>query len=245
MSVQNQWDNLALEPLTHAEQKECVRLWQENQDYAARDKLVRSMVRLCMQFVHSHPKLNIDDAMQNTLLRLTQSIDKFDLSSPYTVGAYVRHWIIRGIHDTYVECASGGTASNHDITAINKRKRRENDLVANGMSQMRASQIAYEELPKTQKHTAQHPVSLDKAVLSTEPEEYKEKEIYIHHVKKCNDRRIIQFNKGLIGNRRWTFEQIGRVMGKSRQAVNQEYQRGIKQIRGAMLKAHAFRERYE
>jgi len=245
MSVNDPWANMALAPLTHEEQKECVLLWQKNQDYAARDKLVRSMVRLCMQLVKSHPKLNFDDAMQNTLLRLTESIDKFDLSSPYTVGAYVRHWIIRGIHDTYVQCASGGTASNHDITKHNKRRKRENELVAGGMSQMRAAQIAYEELPKTQKHTAQHPVSLDKAVLSTQPEEYEEKEIYIHHVKKSNDRRIIQFNKGLIGNRRWTFAEIGRVMGKSRQAVNQEYQRGIKNIRGALLKARTNRERYE
>ena len=245
MSVNGQWDNMALAPLTHDQQKECVRLWQENQDYAARDKLVRSMVRLCVNFIRQHGKLNIDDAMQNTLLRLTESIDKFDLESPYTVGAYVRHWIIRGIHDTYIQCAPGGTASGHDITKQNHRKKRENELVANGMSYMRAAQVAYEELPKTQKHTAQHPVSLDKAVLSTQPEEYEEKEIYIHHVKKYNDRRIIQFNKGLIGNRRWTFEEIGRVMGKSRQAVNQDYQRGIKQIRGAMLKARAYRERYE
>ncbi|QDP52216.1 MAG: hypothetical protein Unbinned2851contig1000_7 [Prokaryotic dsDNA virus sp.] len=245
MSGQNQWDNMALAPLTHDEQKECVRLWQENQDYQARDKLVRSMVRLCVQFINQHNKLNVDDALQNTLMRLTESIDKFDLSSPYTVGAYVRHWIIRGIHDTYVECAPGGTATNHDLAKNNKRKKRENELVAGGMSYMRAAQVAYEELPKTQKHTAQHPVSLDKAVLSTQPEEYEEKEIYIHHVKKSNDRRIIQFNKGLIGNRRWTFEQIGRVMGKSRQAVNQEYQRGIKNIRGAMLKARTHRERYE
>jgi RNA polymerase sigma factor (sigma-70 family) len=245
MSDQNPWANMALAPLSHDEQRECVRLWQQHQDYAARDKLVRSMVRLCMQFVKGHPKLIVDDAMQNTLLRLTESIDKFDLDSPYTVGTYVRHWIIRGIHDTYVQCASGGTASNHDITKHNKRKKRENELVAGGMSQMRAAQIAYEELPKTQKHTAQHPVSLDKAILATQPEEYEEKEIYIHHVKKSNDRRIIQFNKGLIGNRRWTFDQLGRVMGKSRQAVNQEYQRGIRNIRGAMLKAHANRERYE
>ena len=203
------------------------------------------MVRLAMSFVTQHHTINVDDAMQTAMLRITESISKFDLESPYTVGTYVRHWIIRGIHDTYVQCASGGTASNHDITKNNKRKKRENELVAGGMSEMRAAQIAYEELPKTQKHTAQHPVSLDKAILATQPEEYEEKNIYIHHVKKSNDRRIIQFNKGLIGNRRWTFEQLGRVMGKSRQAVNQEYQRGIKNIRGALLKAHANRERYE
>ncbi len=127
MTGKNQWDNMALELLSPDAQKECVRLWQENQDYQARDKLVRSMVRLCVQFIRQHSKLDVDDAMQNTLYRLTQSIDKFDLSSPYTVGAYVRHWIIRGIHDTYVECAPGGTATNHDLAKNNKRKKRETE----------------------------------------------------------------------------------------------------------------------
>lgn len=230
---------MAIAPLSHDEQRACVRLWQEKQDYSARDKLVRSYVRLAMQFVRQHKKITIDDGMQNALLRITQCLDTFDLESPYTVGTYIRHWIIRGIHETYVQCATGGTAKAADITKANKRKRRENELMANGMSEMRAAQTAYSELPESQKNTAQYAVNSEKAVLSTEAIEYTERDIYIHHVKRYDDRRIIQLNLGLIGLRRWTFEKLGRVMRKSRQAVYQDYQRGVKQIRGALLKAHA------
>ena len=227
-----EYDKIATDPLRPEEQRLCVQLWQNNKDYNARDRLVRSMTRLIIKFVNGFANIPVDDAIQNCLIRGTESVDKFDTDSDYAFGTYARHWIIRAIHETYVE-SHRGNARAAQINANNKRKRRENELYASGHTAVRAAQIAYSEQPEGQRMGAEHPVALDKVSLAVPEHEYNGSDMLLHHVQRFNDRRIIQFNLGLIGQIRWTFESLGRVMKKSRQAVNMDYLRGIRNLRGA------------
>jgi len=68
------------QPLSHDEQHEILRAWQNEGDTEARDKLVMSNMQFMLKFCHRYRSFNIpiEDLVQQCVLGLMKAADKFD-----------------------------------------------------------------------------------------------------------------------------------------------------------------------
>ena len=209
---------MALPPLPHDEQRELVRRWQENEDYAAREMLVRSTLGLVAKFLGERPWVPFDEGCQNMCIELMVAMDKFDLSRDVAFTSYARWRLLKAVTDTEIDdkiVRLPGTV----IKAQRKRRKELNAAIDSGMSRLQAELAIYDHYL----HALTQEQEIG-AVEPTPPEEEPPTDIspYLQYIRIPMHRMIVRFVVGSFGGILWSYVALGRIMGVSKQRVEQQ-----------------------
>lgn len=233
MNAVNSLQAILVPVLSPTQQRELVRRWQEEQDQAARDQLVRMTIALAAKMAKERDWVSkeFDDAMQNAALNLMIAIDKFDLDTPWNFSTYARHWILKSFGDTISE---NHAIPSHVALRRKQLKQVEDDAQKKGASPLRAAQVAYDTQTRDDKFRLRHQCNIDdvnEKCFATQPEEKIDVRDMLSSVRDKRQLTILRFNMGLIGSRPWKLAHIGRVMGLTRERVRQLREVALNDIR--------------
>jgi RNA polymerase sigma factor (sigma-70 family) len=223
---------LPLPPSSKEEQAKLIERWQQEGDVDARNQLVREVMAYVIREVGNRPWLDIDDGVQNAAIEVMTAADKFDTSTGYSFLTYARYRIAK----TYNQTRGAQHVLNlpaHAVTRITKRRKIEQDYVSKGVSSVRAAQIAYEQSTPNQRSTDYRVVDVEKTDLSTGPDVPSDHtpRPMLKHIQEKRVRTALQFAYGLIGMRGWRQVELARVMGLTRQRVEQILSQALNDIR--------------
>jgi DNA-directed RNA polymerase sigma subunit (sigma70/sigma32) len=217
-----------------AAQRELIRRWQQEQDIAARDQLVRMTMALVTKMIGERDWMltDYDDAYQNASIELLTAIDRFDLSQPWNFVTYARHWILKSFYDT---AATRDSEPSHVAARRNAIRRIEKEALAAGQTEERAAQTAYAAKTQHEKYRLNKKVPLaDVAEIElsiSQPAPSIDVAAMMSAITNKRHDTILRFNLGLLGNRPWKMAYIGRVMGLSRERIRQLREIGLEEIR--------------
>ena len=96
------------EYLTLEEEQKLARAWRDDQDYDARDRLIRSHLRIACSFI-SKGRNSADtdnDLFQESVMALTHALDKFDPDKGFRFSTYARTWIRANVTDSRMRYAT-------------------------------------------------------------------------------------------------------------------------------------------
>ena len=208
---------IALPPLPHAEQRELVRKWQEDQDYAARDLLVRSNMRLVVKFLRETPWVDAEDALQNSAIELCYAADHYKLDSPASFASYARWRLRKAMQDTAAQDRTVHIPYNVVKSRL-KRRKVIDALIKRGMAESEAHSTVIEKDPdhfSTQQDWDTVAERLEAPEPSPEPGDVTP---LINLIKNREARMVVRLAIGC-WQIKWRYAEIARATSCSRQHI--------------------------
>lgn len=223
---------LPLPPSSKEAQATLITRWQQDGDVDARNQLVREVMAYVIREVSNRPWLDLEDGVQNAAIEVMNAADTFDASLGYSFLTYARYKITK----TYNETRGAQHLLNlpaNAVTQITKMRKIERDLLGEGISPMRAAQMAYEQWKPNERSRNFRFVDVEKTDLSISPDVPSDHtpRPMLKHIQEKRARTAIQFAYGLIGMRGWRQVELARVMGITKQRVEQVLSQALKDIR--------------
>ena len=223
---------LPLPPSSKEAQAKLIQRWQQDGDVDARNQLVREVMAYVIREVSNRPWLDLEDGVQNAAIEVMNAASTFDVSTGYSFLTYARYRIAK----TYNETRGAQHLLNLPATAvtqITKMRKVEQSYLREGISPIRAAQMAYEQSTPTQRSTDYRVVDVEKTDLSIDPDVLSDHtpRPMLKHIQEKRARTAIQFAYGLIGMRGWRQVELARVMAITKQRVEQILSQALKDIR--------------
>ena len=223
---------LPLPPSSKEAHAKLITRWQQDGDVDARNQLVREVMAYVIREVSNRPWLDLEDGVQNAAIEVMNAADTFDASTGYSFLTYARYKITK----TYNETRGAQHLLNlpaNAITQITKMRKVEQSYLREGISPIRAAQMAYEQSTPTQRSTDYRVVDVEKTDLSIDSDVLSDHtpRPMLKHIQEKRARTAIQFAYGLIGMRGWRQVELARVMGITKQRVEQILSQALNEIR--------------
>lgn len=243
---------------THDQEKEFAKRILEG-DHEAREALVNANLRLVVSIAKKYTNrgLLFLDLIQEGNLGLLRSIEKFDYTMGYKFSTYSTWWIRQAITRAIAEQSRVIRIPVHIMELVNKVRRQISNFVQQNGREPTAEELAQktdlpiEKIKEIQKLT-QEPVSLEVSVgdkedtvlenyISNEgavsPEEAVIDNILRDQITKVletlseREQTVIKLRFGLEDGIPRSLEEIGRIMGVTRERVRQIEEKSLKKLR--------------
>ena len=209
---------IALPPLPHAEQRELVRKWQEEQDYAARDLLVRSNMGLAVKFLREAPWVDPEDGLQNAAIELCYAADHYKLDSPAEFLSYARWRLLKAMQDTAAQDRTVYIPYNVVKSRL-KRKKEIDDLVKRGVTELHAQNTIVEKDPdQFASRQSLDTVADSVAAPESDQETPGNVDTLLRAITNRKAKMIVRLLMGA-WQIRWRYYEIGRATGYTRQHI--------------------------
>lgn len=96
--------------LSAEEERDLIRRWQDNEDYAARNALVNAHIRFVMRLTHPFTKYGIEwgDLIQAGTFGLMRAAGKFDLAQDVKFSTYAAWWVKYYVRELIINSSGAG-----------------------------------------------------------------------------------------------------------------------------------------
>lgn len=164
------FDAVGKEPLlTHDEEiKLSKRI--EKGDKAARERMIRANLRLAMSVAKKYANrgVDIDDLMQESVLGLTQAVDRFDWSKGFRFSTYAYWWIQQAVRQCVAENSGPINLPSNTFGRLYKISKFEKEFEARNGRRPSEEEVAESfgttvDTLRSMRQSASTPVALDKS----------------------------------------------------------------------------------
>ena len=250
-----------VEPLTEEQTIEYLTKWQKEGDIEARNEVVKHNLKLVVAVAKKFCGESIEVSVQEGNLGLIEACDKFDLNAGTKFATcaweWIRYHIIRANQESDLVRLPVYLKAN--ITKVKKAIRQfecDNYYLPDNDEVARLTGLSIKEVREAVKYMENGLVSLNDTVKGTDgevvygdtfeqttftsPEEYVEQKDELNMldtlISKLSERErvIIRHSFGLTGYEQMTYEEIGNMLGCSKQAVEKARRKAIEKM-GSMV----------
>ena len=231
-------------------------------DEEARDKMIRSNLRLVVKIAHDYSNLGLPllDLISEGNIGLMKAVERFDPEKGGKLSTYAAWWIKQSIKRALANQSKTIRLPVHMVDKIAKM-RRISTILTEALGREPTDEELAEELglPRRKlsllKQASQRPTSLDAPINDGEATEYGEiigdehaasplqtlsdKNLHSHldgllSVLDARERRIIDERFGLNGRKPMTLEDVGREFGVTRERIRQLQNVALEKMRRAL-----------
>ena len=199
------------QPLSRGEEKKLWKKYKQDNDLAARNKLIESNLKFVASIAKCYRGrgLSYSELVAEGNVGLMKAIDKFEVKKGNRMTSYSVWWIRQTI-----------------LEAIQKRNNTDSDDYPKDFEE----QLENEE-------TADFAVNNPQAFIDEEGEDAEVKSTILELVDKLNDREkeVIVRYYGIYGNQEETLEEIGKGMNLTKERIRQISEKALKKMRSSAL----------
>lgn len=242
--------------MTHAEERELFRLWQQHGDESARDRIVRSNIKFVYQIARMRKGGNFDDRVAEGMEGLAIAIDRFEPERGLRFVTYAAFWIKAQIYRYQLKnwsVVSGGVPRSGTFFSIRREIRKSRSLYSDEEDALEDASknlgIPVEDLRDALLRIERHALSLSEEsdggqslewVLSDGKnheqitESHLDRQRLRDEIDRClsslNERELLVIRLRFLTRKPLSLEQIGQQMGVSRERIRQMEERALDKL---------------